>query len=72
MKTGFSNVSKFSNWKESVINKSVELEADVTRLKEQFHGPSKDVEDKNISDIAFEDYVKTRIAGSALSNFGSL
>ena len=67
---GLNNASNFSNWKESVINKSVELENDINVLKENINGVSNKIEEKNISDIAFEDYVKNRIAGSALSNTG--
>jgi hypothetical protein len=64
------HTSNFSNWKESVITKSVELENDVNVLKDNVNGVSNKIEEKNISDIAFEDYVKNRIAGSALSNNG--
>ena len=51
-----------------MINKSVELENEVNKLQENIDGVSSNVEEKNISDIAFEDYVKNRINGSALTN----
>jgi len=54
-----------------VLNKSVELENDVKILKRDIEGVSKDVEEKNMSDIAFEDYVKNRLVGSALTNKSS-
>ena len=49
------------------------MQNDINVLKENIDGASVKVvknriEEKNISDIAFEDYVKNRIHGSALTH----